>query len=623
MKFFTFVIHEYQNIKQEAIMNRRSYLLQVFTVTLVLLMAACSKEPMQDSSSQQKQLTGQAPLLKGLAGVKYIDSTYIVVLKDDGGDVDGEVNKMDRDYRIQSKHRYKSAIRGFSGRFSQRAIDQLRMDPHVAYIEQDQEVHIVTTQTGATWGLDRTDQKALPLDASYTYNQDGTGVDAYIIDCGILLSHADFGGRAVTGYDAVTTGGLAIDGNGHGTHVAGTVGGQMYGMAKGVRLIAVRVLDNTGSGSVSGVIAGINWVTSDHATNKPAVANMSLGGGTSTALDDAVRASIADGITYCIAAGNSGALASTSSPARVTEAITVGATDNTDKFAYFSNYGPIVDICAPGVNITSDWITSTTATNTISGTSMATPHVAGAVALFLQANPTATPDQVQTAIKANGTPNKISALGTGTVNLLLYSVIGTVTPPAIPDPPALNAPANGATGVAIPAALSWIASTGATSYNVQVSTRADLSTPVYNSTGITGTSTTVTGLAANTQYYWRVSATNDGGTSAWSTILSFTTAAASSVPAVPALSSPSNNANRVSIPATLSWKTAANATSYTVQVSTSSKFSSFAYNVSGITATSTSVSSLSQGKTYYWRVSASNSAGATSAWSSVRSFRTR
>ena len=601
-------------------MNYRFNHLHIAAALLVLLVAACSKEPAVDDSVQQVQSGNKAPLLKGLAGVNYIDSTYIVVFKDDGSDVDNEVNRMGRRYNVQSRFKYKSAIRGFSGRLSQRAVDELRSDPRVAYIEQDQVASIDATQVNPpSWGLDRSDQRALPLDASYLYNQNGTGVDAYIIDCGILLSHNDFGGRAVTGYDAITAGGLAIDGNGHGTHVAGTVGGATYGMAKNVRLIAVRVLDNNGSGSYSAVIAGIDWVTNDH-TTKPAVANMSLGGGTSTALDDAVRRSIADGVTYCIAAGNSSALASTSSPARVTEAITVGATSNTDVFASFSNYGSIVDINAPGVNITSDWNTSTTATNTISGTSMATPHVAGAVALYLEANPTATPAEVQAAIKANGTPNKITSLKTGTVNLLLYSVVGATPPPVIPAAPVLTSPADVATGISLSPALTWAASAGAATYSVQVSTASDFLSTVYTASGLSGTTTTATGLAYNTLYYWRVNATNSAGTSNWSSVRSFTTGAA--VPAVPVLSSPANNATRLSRPVTVAWNAAVGAATYTVQVSTSSSFTSFAYNTSGIATTSTSLTTLSSGRKYYWRVKATNGAG-DSSWSSVRSFSTR
>jgi subtilisin family serine protease len=602
-------------------MNRRFHQLLVLVLTLSLLMAACSKEPLQDITSQDTQSTAKAPLLKGLAGVNYIDSAYIVVLKDDGGDIDGEVSQMTKNYRIQSHFRYKSAIRGFSGRFSQRAIDMLRNDPHVAYIEQDQVAHFVTTQTSPpSWGLDRVDQRSLPLDASYSYNQTGTDVDAYIIDCGILLSHTDFGGRAVTGYDAITPGGLAIDGNGHGTHVAGTVGGTMYGMAKNVRLIAVRVLDNSGSGSYSQVIAGIDWVTNDH-TTRPAVANMSLGGGASTALDDAVRRSIVDGVTYCIAAGNSAANASTSSPARVTQAITVGATDNTDTFAYFSNYGSIVDICAPGVNIMSDWNTSVTATNTISGTSMATPHVTGAVALYLEENPTASPADVQSAIKANGTPNKIKSLKTGTVNLLLYSIVGTPPPPQAPAAPALNAPANAATGVAVPAVLSWAASTGATSYSVQVSATSDFAAFVYTVSGISGTSTTATGLSYSSPYYWRVNATNDGGTSDWSTVWSFTTRTQPVPPAIPVLNSPADLATGVAIPATLVWNASAGAASYTVQVSLSSSFATLVFNTSGITGTSANITGLSYNTLYYWRVSATSTDG-TSGWSTAWSFTT-
>jgi subtilisin family serine protease len=289
----------------------------------------------------------------------------------------------------------------------------------------------------------------------------------YCIDTGIRFTHVDFGGRAVTGYDAITPGGTAADGNGHGTHTAGTIGGATYGVAKGVRLIAVRVLDNSGSGTYSQVIAGIDWVTSNHTTTS-AVANMSLGGPQDAALDAAVRASIVDGVTYCVSAGNSAANASGYSPADVGEALTVGATDNTDTWAYFSNYGSVVDILAPGVNVTSDYYTSNTATASMSGTSMSSPHVAGAAALYLEANPTAAPAAVHSAITSNATTNAISGVPSGTVNKLLYSLIGAPPPP--PSAPTLSSPANGATGVSIPATFTWNASTGATSYRVQVST---------------------------------------------------------------------------------------------------------------------------------------------------------
>ena len=594
--------------------------LRLMTMAFVLVMVGCNKIPLDNLSPNSPQNLNPAPLLNKAVGASYINDNYIVVFKDNVNDVDGETDQIGKKYTVKSKYRYKHTIKGFSGILSAIAVDALRNDPRVAYVEQDQVVHFVAVQSNPpSWGLDRIDQHPLPLSASYTYNQTGMGVDAYIIDCGILLTHTDFGGRAVTGVDEITPGGTATDGNGHGTHVAGTVGGSLYGVAKGVKLIAVRVLDNSGSGTTSGVIAGIDWVTNDH-TTRPAVANMSLGGGISTSLDDAVRRSIADGVTYCIAAGNSTADASTASPARVTEAVTVGATDINDVFATFSNFGSVVDISAPGVNITSDWNTSNTATNTISGTSMATPHVAGAAALYLQANPTATPAAVQSALKSNGTPNTITSVPGGTVNLLLYSLVTTGPPPPAPATPVLSSPADAATGISASPTLSWQTSAGADSYGVQVSTVSNFSIIVYSQTGITATSTGVTGLAGNTTYYWRVNATNTGGTSGWSANYSFTTGVGS-VPSAPNLASPLSGSTGVSRSPTLTWNTASGANTYTVQVSTNSNFNTFIYNTAGISSTSTTVSGLGSRITYYWRVIAVNGVG--SATSTTWNFRTR
>jgi subtilisin family serine protease len=243
-------------------------------------------------------------------------------------------------------------------------------------------------------------------------------VNAYIIDTGIRRTHTQFGGRALIGFDAVGDGQNTNDCNGHGTHVSGTVGGSTYGVAKSVRLFAVRVLNCSGSGSTSGVIAGVDWVTAHHVA--PAVANMSLGGGVSSALDTAVRNSIASGVTYAIAAGNSNINAANQSPARVSEAITVGATTRTDARSSFSNFGSVVDIFAPGSSILSAWNTSDTATNTISGTSMATPHVTGVVARFLQTNPGASPATARNAIVNAATLNHLSGIPTGTANRLLF-----------------------------------------------------------------------------------------------------------------------------------------------------------------------------------------------------------
>jgi subtilisin family serine protease len=357
---------------------------------------------------------------------KNIPNNYIVVLDQDavGADADFGRAAADADQAIlktrtgRVKHVYAHALNGFSAEMTEDEAIALADDPGVLYVEEDQEMEIVTTQSNATWGLDRIDQVNLPLSASYTYTSTGSGVHAYIIDTGIRTSHTQFGGRASVGFDAVGDGRNGIDCNGHGTHVSGTVGGSTYGVAKSVSLVAVRVLSCSGSGSTSGVIAGVDWVTAHRI--RPAVANMSLGGGVSTALDTAVRNSIASGVTYAIAAGNSNANANTSSPARVSEAITVGSSTRTDARSSFSNFGSVVDIFAPGSSITSAWATSDTATNTISGTSMATPHVAGVAARFLQTNTTASAATVRNALVDAASLNKLSGIPSGTANRLLF-----------------------------------------------------------------------------------------------------------------------------------------------------------------------------------------------------------
>ncbi|MEV0449380.1 S8 family peptidase [Streptomyces sp. NPDC050600] len=316
-----------------------------------------------------------------------------------------------------------SALNGYTARLDAGAARRLAADPAVASVEQDQVVRADATQSSAPWGLDRVDQAALPLSGTYTYpDSAGAGVTAYVIDTGVRISHTEIAGRAVNGYDAVEGDSVAQDGNGHGTHVATTIAGKTYGVAKAARIVAVRVLDNNGSGTTAGVIAGIDWVTANHAAGAPAVANLSLGGGASTALDNAVKNSIADGVTYAVAAGNSGTNASSSSPARVAAALTVGATDSADAKASWSNYGSVLDLFAPGVSITAGWNTSDTATNTISGTSMATPHVAGAAAVYLAGHTSATPAQVAAALVNGATPNKVTSPGSGSPNRLLRLV---------------------------------------------------------------------------------------------------------------------------------------------------------------------------------------------------------
>ncbi|MFV2020890.1 S8 family peptidase [Micromonospora sp. LOL_023] len=322
---------------------------------------------------------------------------------------------------------YTDALRGFEARLSERAAKRLAASPSVKYVQQNRTVSLAGTQSPTpSWGLDRIDQQALPLNNSYTYPNTGSGVTAYIIDTGIRFSHTDFGGRAVTGFDAID-GGSADDGNGHGTHVAATVGGTAYGVAKDVTLVGVRVLNNSGSGTYAGVIAGIDWVTADHEPGEPAVANMSLGGVRDQAVNDAVDRSIADGVVYSLAAGNSNANACNYSPASTLAAITVGATTSIDARASYSNYGTCLDIFAPGSSITAAWHTGDNATNTISGTSMAAPHVAGGAALALAANPGYTPQQIRDLMVADATSGVVTSPGTGSPNELLY--VGNIVPP--------------------------------------------------------------------------------------------------------------------------------------------------------------------------------------------------
>ena len=354
-----------------------------------------------------------------------IENNYIVVLNDA---VVGETGlysiapyiaeEMALTHNGKLKHIYKNALNGFAVEMSPADAERLSEDFRVEYVEEDAVVTADVTQNNPPWGLDRIDQRNRPLSATYTYNWTGSGVRAYVIDTGILTSHTQFGGRASNLFDAF--GGNGQDCNGHGTHVAGTIGGSTFGVAKNALLRGVRVLNCSGSGSTSGVIAGVDWVRNNHIA--PAVANMSLGGGASSTLDTAVNNLSNAGVTIAVAAGNSNVDACTQSPARAANAITVGSTTQSDARSSFSNFGTCVDIFAPGSGILSAWWTSTTASATLSGTSMASPHVAGAAALYKQANPSASAGTIRNALVNNATTNVLSGVGSGSPNRLLYTL---------------------------------------------------------------------------------------------------------------------------------------------------------------------------------------------------------
>jgi len=407
---------------------------------------------------------------------------YIVVLKDSAASLSYErsgapstasvANTMARSYGLDVSYTYSHVLRGFVAKADEKALVELLMDSRVAYVEENGVVSISqTTQNNATWGLDRVDQRDRPLNGTYVYDTNASNVYTYVIDTGVRPTHNDFGGRVISGFTAISDGRGSNDCNGHGTHVAGTVAGATWGVAKSAVIVPIRVLGCNGSGTNAGVIAGMDWVTANHV--KPAVANMSLGGGASTTTDSAVTRMRNAGVTVVVAAGNENQNACNVSPARSSSAITVGSTTSSDARSSFSNWGSCVDIMAPGSSITAPWYTSNTATNTISGTSMASPHVAGIAALYLADNPSATPAQVENAVISNASVNKLSGLN-GAPNLLAYSRFGGGggNPPPPPGPTELqNGVAvtglSGATGsetfftIDVPA--------GATNFVVQIS----------------------------------------------------------------------------------------------------------------------------------------------------------
>lgn len=405
---------------------RPGFLLTAFAIALISLMGCDSgaPEPVATSAPETAEAPYSSKANSAASGNATVPGQYLVVFDRSVGNVPQQAQALANRFGGQLRYTYQHAVKGFAASLPEAAVSALQQNPNVQYVEPDKRVFAIGTQTDATWGLDRSDDRDLVLDNSYEYNATGAGVTAYILDTGIRTSHNDFGGRASVGFDAIGDGQNGQDCDGHGTHVAGTVGGGTWGVAKDVSLVAVRVLDCQGSGTISGVVAGVDWVTANAQT--PAVANMSLGGGSSTTLDDAVRNSIASGVQYAIAAGNGDFLgraqdACDGSPSGVEEAMTISATDNTDTKASFANFGSCVDFFAPGVSITSAWIGSDDDTNTISGTSMAAPHAAGAAALYLEGNSTADAQTVRDALYGATTKDIVASSNTAN-NHLLYTL---------------------------------------------------------------------------------------------------------------------------------------------------------------------------------------------------------
>ena len=536
-------------------MKRHVYWLAV----TLLVLAACTEEPV-DPVHRTDPALADTPSFGKTDGNLDMKDRYIVVFKDNVRNSDRLTDELMKGNRDKIHFRYHYAIQGFAATIPAQAIEGIKRNPNVDYVEADGLVYAIGTQNNPpSWGLDRIDQANLPLNNQYNYGSNGSDVTAYIIDTCIRFDHQEYNGRAFSGYDFVDGDPDASDCHGHGTHVAGTVGGTNVGVAKGVTLIAVRVLDCQGSGSYSGVIAGVDWVTQNHSS--PAVANMSLGGGYSSAMNQAVNNSVNSGVTYAVAAGNNNQNACNYSPASAANAICVGATTSSDARSSFSNYGSCVDIFAPGSGIYSSTITGSNTYASWSGTSMASPHVAGVAALYLSANPNATTSQVRSAIIGAATSGVLTGIGSGSPNLLLNNQFGgpVLNPPAAPT--GLNASAVSTSQID----LSWTDNAGnEDGFYVERSSNGSSGWAQIAALGANVTAYQNTGLSQNATFYYRVRAYNADGNSAYSNTANATTFGP---PADPG----NFNATAVSTSQiNLSWSDVAGETSYELDYSTAS-----------------------------------------------------